>query len=200
MRPGDAVLLRGVFRERVRWATPHRLVELTDERVVAFLAVGTPGIRPDNYARKPYVEQLLDGWNHVVGPWQTHHVLRVTPFAAAHSVDLFFSEDWHFVCWYVNLQEPLRATRLGFDTFDQQLDIVVAPDGRWEWKDEQEFEDLRGTILEPAAHDAVRAEGERVVRDIEAWRAPFDEGWEDWRPPAGWTVPELPEEWRAGTR
>lgn len=195
MRAGDTVLLRGVFRGRIRWATPNRLVERTDDRVVLFLRVGTVGIRPSNYAQKPLVDQLLDGWEHVVGEWHTHNVLHVTPFGAAHSIDLYFTEDWYFVCWYVNLQEPLRRTPLGFDTLDQQLDIIVAPDRRWEWKDEEEFEDMRGTVLEPHVHDGVRAEGLRVVTDIEAWAPPFCEGWENWRPPSDWATPELPGDW-----
>jgi hypothetical protein len=34
-----------------------------------------------------------------------------------------------FGAWYVNLQEPFRRSRLGFDTQDLELDVVVSPDG-----------------------------------------------------------------------
>jgi predicted RNA-binding protein associated with RNAse of E/G family len=198
MRAGDTLLLRSVFRGRIRWATPHRLVEQTDGRVAMFLRVGTRGIRPSNYRAKPYAEALLEDWECIEQPWHTHHVLRLTPFAAAHSVDLYWTEDWRFVCWYVNLQQPLRRTPLGFDTFDQQLDVVVAPDRRWEWKDVEEFDDLVvAGILSGTEHAAIRGEAERVVAQIEAWEPPFSEGWEDWRPPPEWTLPELATDWRA---
>ena len=38
---------------------------------------------------------------------------------AAHSVELLWNaETGQFLCWYINLQEPLRRTPLGFDTMD----------------------------------------------------------------------------------
>lgn len=199
MRAGETVLMRGVFRGKIRWAVPHRLVELTDERMVVFLRAGTAIKGPSNYAATPhvpYAEQLTRGWEVVDREWHTHHLLRIVPFGAAHEIDVFWTEDWHFVCWYVNLQEPARRTAIGFDTFDQQLDLVVAPDRSWEWKDEEEFDDLVGAgVLTGTQHARVRAEGERVIAAIEAWALPFSEGWENWRPPADWTHPVLPANW-----
>jgi Protein of unknown function (DUF402) len=43
--------------------------------------------------------------------------------------------------WYVNLQEPFRRTARGIDTMDSVLDIVVARDGAWRWKDAEELDD-----------------------------------------------------------
>jgi len=191
MRPGDTVVLRSVFRGKIRWATPHRVVDHTGSRIAMFVGVGTVGVRPSNYRVKPYAEALLEEWEPLVVPWHTHHVLRLTPFDRGHSLDLYFRESWELAFWYVNLQEPLRATPLGFDTFDQQLDIVVAPDGEWRWKDEEEFEDLVDAgILTAAERDAVRAEGERVLAE-----RPWPTGFEDWRPDASWSLPELPPGW-----
>ncbi len=47
------MLLRSVFRERVRWAFPHMLVEATEEAVVLYLAPGTAGkiVRRDEDGR-----------------------------------------------------------------------------------------------------------------------------------------------------
>ena len=195
-RTGDAVLQRGIFRGQIRWAVPHRLVELTDERAVMFLRAGTKLKGPSGYDTKPYAEQLTGGWDVVDRVWHSHHVLRIVPFDAAHEVDVFWTEDWDFRCWYVNLQEQARPSALGWDTFDQQLDIVVRPDRTWEWKDEDEFDDLVvAGVLSGTEHARVRAEAERVLADIERWTRPFDEGWEDWRPPADWTHAELPEGW-----
>ena len=195
-RTGDAVLMRGIYRGKLRWAMPHRLVEAGDGRLVMFLRAGTAIKGPSNYADMPYAEQLTRGWDVIDREWHTHHVLRIVPLEGAHEVNVFWTEDWQHVCWYVNLQQPARLHELGYDTFDQQLDIVVGPDRSWEWKDEEEFDDLvLAGVLTGTEHARVRAEGLRMVDAIERWDAPFDEGWENWRPPAGWTHAELPEGW-----
>jgi hypothetical protein len=50
----------------------------------------------------------------------------------------------------------------GVDVYDQELDLLIYPDGRWSWKDEDAFAEYTG---EPAFWDEleaarVRAEGE----------------------------------------
>jgi Protein of unknown function (DUF402) len=199
MEPGGAALMRGIYRGKIRWAVPHRVVEATDRRLVLFLREGTPIKGPSNYDAKPYMpypEQLTRGWEVVDRTWHTHHLLRIVPLGAAHEVNLFWTADWSFVGWYVNLQQPARLHALGYDTFDQQLDIVVAPDRSWRWKDEEEFDDLVAyNVLSGTEHAAVRSEGLRLVDAIERWDPPFSEGWEEWRPPDGWTHADLPVGW-----
>lgn len=61
----------------------------------------------------------------------------------AHAIHLWwFPPDWRFGGWYINLQEPIRPTRLGFDSMDHILDVVIEPDLSWRWKDEDELFDL----------------------------------------------------------
>ncbi len=119
---------------------------------------------------------------------------------AAHAVVLFWSEvDGRFLGWYVNLQQPLRRIRLGFEYMDQALDIVVSPDlSRWRCKDEDELEEAvaRG-FLSAETVMAVRAEGEQVIQRIERRLPPFNEGWENWKPDPDWSLPRLPEGWEA---
>jgi len=79
----------------------------------------------------------------------------------------------------VNLQSPMARTRLGFDHWDHQLDIVVAPDRSWRYKDEDELELCVETGRMTAATAlAVREEGCRVIEQIEANAPPFCDGWE----------------------
>ena len=70
-------------------------------------------------------------------------VLMLHPPGAAYSVWLFCEPDGAFRGWYVNLEQPRgplgRRRVAGVDTVDYDLDIVVAPDRRWRWKDEDEF-------------------------------------------------------------
>jgi hypothetical protein len=99
--------------------------------------------------------------------------------------------SWRFVGWYVNLQAPLQATGLGFDTCDLALDVEVAPDGIWAWKDEDDFAEAQALgVLDRAAAAAVRGEGERVIAE-----RPWPTGWESWRPDPAWTFPPLPDDW-----
>lgn len=129
-------------------------------------------------------------------------ILVLMPPAAAHSVWWFWDQDGRFTSWYVNLEQPPVRWRdgalAGVDTVDYDLDVVASADGSWRWKDEHEFEERQAYpdhywVDDPAA---VRAEGERVVKLIEARRFPFDGTWCDFRPDPAWTVPsDLPAGW-----
>lgn len=126
-----------------------------------------------------------------VGTWRGSHRLIVTRPGQSHAVFLKWSAPgWEFLEWYVNLQGPLRRTARGFETRDHFLDIRVAPDRSWQWKDEDELEEAIdvGRVTREGA-DAIRREGERVIPDIEAGRFPFDDSLIDWRPDPSWTIP-----------
>jgi predicted RNA-binding protein associated with RNAse of E/G family len=111
----------------------------------------------------------------------------------AHSLSVLWDAEWNFRSWYVDLQEPLRRTRLGFDTRDQALDVVVEPDGTWHWKDEDHLAELtRLGAFTAAESAAIRAEGQRVI-DARPWPT----GWEEWRPDPAWSLPMLPPDWNA---
>jgi predicted RNA-binding protein associated with RNAse of E/G family len=91
------------------------------------------------------------------------------------------------------LQDPLRRTRTGFDTSDHVLDLVIARDGSWRWKDEHEFEAAcRLGRFTPEEAVAVRQAGEAAAAAVEARAWPFDSEWSEWRPDPNWTVPTLP--------
>jgi hypothetical protein len=107
-----------------------------------------------------------------------------------------FRPDFTLDRWYVNLEAPPQRWPGGVDTFDHALDIVVAPDRVWRWKDEGEYLERVGHPAYWTAEQAaeIRAEGERVVADIEAARFPFDGSWLDFRPDPAWPLPTLPSE------
>ena len=125
--------------------------------------------------------------------WHSYRVLRLIRWQAWHSLELFWREhDDSFAGWYVNVQEPLRHSPVGFDTDDLVLDVWVEPDGKWSWKDEDELDGVtklgRFTTEEAAR---IRAEGERVIEE-----RPWPTGWEDWKPDPEWPLPpELPAGW-----
>ncbi len=191
---GDTVVLRSVFRGHIRVAFPHRLIEAAGNSVALFLA---PGTRWKRFAG-PLLHDVDDleshDWSLRAATWERTRCLRTTRFGAAHSVDHYWdAATGEFLCWYVNLQEPLRPSPVGFDTRDQALDVVIQPDGAWVWKDEDHFAAaVEHGVFTTAEGVAILAEAERV---IEEW--PFPTGWEDWCPDPAWPLPRLPPRWDA---
>jgi hypothetical protein len=177
--PGDAILMRSTWRGEVWLAYAVRVVRDEPDLLAAWLAPGTPYMRPVARDELPFHQPLVDR------PWRAPGILQLTRPGAAHSVWVFEH------AWYVNLQEPLRRTPLGFDTCDQLLDLVRTRDGKWRWKDERELGAAveRGFLSNEEAA-AIRAEGERVIA-----ADPFPTGWEDWRPDPSWPAPALPPGW-----
>ena len=112
----------------------------------------------------------------------------------AHSLGVFWDDETdEFRGWYVQLGDPLRPSRFGFDTMDHALDIWIGADGGWEWKDEQDFAEAQELgVFTPEQAAAVRAEGERVLA-----ARPWPTGWEKWRPDPRWQLPKLPPGWDA---
>lgn len=165
-----------MFRGRVRWAFPHTLVADGGEQIALYLEPGARGVqigRGDGHLLR---------WARGDPPhphtWHSRRALKLIRRGDAHSLELHWDDFWRFEGWYVNLQAPLTECAAGFDTTDRALDIVVAPDGAWRWKDEDDLAELvllGAFTAEEAA--AIRAEGERVIA-----AKPWPTGWEDWRP------------------
>lgn len=129
--------------------------------------------------------------------------LMLHPQQAAYSVWFTFrGPGGAFDGWYVNLERPgvrwVRDGLAGIDTVDYDLDIVVAPDRTWRWKDDDEF---RAHLAVPDVYwcddeQAVRATGREAVKLIEAGEFPFDGSATDFRPDPQWTVPTgMPPGW-----
>jgi hypothetical protein len=129
--------------------------------------------------------------------WERSRWLQLIEPGVAHAIHLWWlAPDWRFAGSYVNLQEPMRRAPLGFDYMDHMLDIVIDPDLRWRWKDEDELaEAVSVGLVTQAWADEVRREGERVIERLERHQAPFCDGWEEWQPDPAWPVPTLPDGW-----
>jgi hypothetical protein len=173
---------RDVHRGRVWRAQACRIVEETPESLALWIPAGAPGKVPAGGLRIPEAEWELESSS----PSQSQ--LCLARPGRAHSIYLFWQPGGALEHWYVNFEQPLRRTPLGVDTFDEKLDLIVAPDGSYRWKDEDELEEAAALGLVDA--DAVRAEAARV---LEEW--PFPTGWEDWRPDPSWPIPQLPDGW-----
>lgn len=193
---GDTVVLRGILKSKLWWACPAFVVQDTPELIALYWPVGTPTQSP---VRRPTVEDEL--YNRIEleeRNWTENHVLSLITPGAAHSIEVMWEANTRQLrCWYVHLQEPVRRTRIGFDTMDQILDIVISPDrSSWRWKDEDEFSEAEAIgVYSQAKSQSIRQEGQRVLELLNANASPFYDGWENWTPPIEWGIPAFPEGW-----
>jgi hypothetical protein len=205
--PGRLILHRNVRRGRIGWVRPARVVSDDDRGLLLWIARGTPvahEVADDGRGMRamPFAEWLTRSYRLDIASWQGPPLLKFLPAGAAHSVWWFRDAADRFANWYVNLEEHgVRwddGATAGVDVVDQDLDIVVEPDRSWCWKDEEEFVERLAFPDDYWVADeaAVRAEGQRVVRLVEAGEFPFDGTWRDFVPDPGWTVPTvLPPGW-----
>jgi predicted RNA-binding protein associated with RNAse of E/G family len=204
---GRPVVYRNISGGRLVAVRPCRVIRDDDRGLLLWLARGSAiavevaadgrGVRDVPFAEWVTLEHRL-----TTTTWQGPGILKFLPPGADHSVWFFRDDAGAFTGWYVNLEE--RAVRwddgdlAGVDVVDQDLDIVVAPDRTWRWKDEDEFAERLALPEHYWVPDeaAVWAEGRRVIKVVEAGDFPFDGTWTDFRPDPSWSVPEtLPSGW-----
>jgi len=193
----DIILLRGVWRQIIWFVLPVIVVQDSPELIALYWRAGTPNKIPEK--RLTPMELLTTHKLDLVDrTWEETDVLMLVTPGASHAVyAMWESKHTRLKCWYVDLQDPLRRTSIGFDTMDHLLDIVISPDrSKWRWKDEGEFKEaVEIGLYSMEKAKAIRAEGERVIRLAEANQSPFCDGWERWSPPPEWQNPVFPDEW-----
>lgn len=189
MSTGDEAVLRYITRDGrpgMTWAC--RVVADGPDLVALYLPRETPHKR---WKTGPSGRELTDS------DWWANTLRLMFP-GQAHSVWLTWQPDGAFVGYYVNLEEPFRRTAIGFDTNDHTLDIVVTPDLRWSWKDQQLLEEqARRGDYSAELIEEIRKEAASVIGTIESKGAPFGDGWEKWKPDPEWPTPRLAPNWNS---
>jgi hypothetical protein len=125
--------------------------------------------------------------------------LRLMIPGQAHSVSLFWGAEAgvrRLLKYFVNMEEPFRRTAVGFDTQDHTLDIEVAPDLVWRWRDEQELANhVAEGFYTTALAAAARAEGERTIEAMTRREHECMRGWSEWSRPPEWQIPGFVAGW-----
>jgi Protein of unknown function (DUF402) len=188
--PGETIVRREVWRGRPTGGWASTVVADEEDLLVLYMPEGSPFTFTHDFFGAPHPWSGRDRW-------QGHGVLQLQRPDEMHAVWVFWDgPQRELAAWYVNVQEPFRRTASGIDTQDLELDIVVEPDGSWTMKDDEKLEDWiergRWTAEEVVA---IRAEGARVARELEAGRRWWSDDWAAWEPDPAWVVPELPEGW-----
>jgi hypothetical protein len=195
--PGEPVALREIWHGRIGNARPVTVAVDDLDTAILYIPAGTEWYGPDH--PRPWVSLKAPGarWTLTRHTWTESHVLSFAWPGCGYAVLLFWDEPWRPRLWYVNVEEPLRRTEIGFDTFDHDLDVVIQPDlSAWRWKDEDDVaEGVRLGVYTEADVASFRREGERGLHRILGREPPFDRDWFGWRPDPAWTSPELPPGW-----
>ena len=195
-QPGDVVVLRNVRSGWVPWIAPMRVVQDTGNFVALFLDIGTSYRRlggPDGHPNRDYINASSS----VESTWTAHRALHLIRAGDSHSTVAMWDESGNFVCWYINFQQPIRRTPLGFDTLDLTLDLVIEPNlTDWHWKDEGEFErGIEAGLYTPSDLDRLKGYGLAIVEDARLGASPFADSWEHWGPDPTWAIPTLSPGW-----
>jgi hypothetical protein len=176
-QPGDTVLRREVRHDGSAWAQwPVLVVRDEPGLLVTYLAEGTRFEFPAAPEVHPWASR---------GAWQGHGVLMLQRPDEMHAIWVFWDgPEREFAGWYVNLQEPFRRTTAGYDTQDLELDIWIPAGGRPQLKDSDLLDQRvrEGRFTQDQAR-AIRAEGDRVLAELDAGRRWWDDAWADWQPP-----------------
>ncbi len=169
------VARREVLQGRPWLVIPMRVVADTGDLLALHVAEGTPLEFP-THPFGPHPWSFTDRWRDT-------DVLQLLRPGDAYSVWGFFRGGVRSG-WYVNFQRRLERWAGGVDTLDHGVDIVVAADGRWRWKDLDDVAEQVATgRLTAAEADEVWRETERVAAVLDGpasghWWA----GWASWRP------------------
>ena len=203
---GDDIVLQEVWRDRLWAARPLRVVDDTDERLILWCPKGTmrkvpttPPTRPRASQRAERVTECMahGDWVLVDSEWDVSTLWFLWP-NEWHAVWVSWFEPGVHWGWYGNLQTPYRRTRRGLVTMDLMLDVLIQSDGRWQWKDVDDFDAMiRKDLIDDATAQRVRDAGDAVLAKHAAGTAPFCDPWPAWTPDPAWPAPVLRNDWYA---
>lgn len=198
-RHGDVVALRYITTGgRIEMCWPLRVVADGPELVALFIAAGSPyKAAPKRTAveKRRQSRPSLPPHEYV---WRTDTLRLMVP-GRSHSVSLSWAregETRRLLKYFVNMEEPLRRTPVGFDTQDHTIDIELTPELAARWRDEDELAShvSQGFYTEALAA-AARAEGEAALEAIRRREHVCTHGWAEWRPPAEWKPARFVDGW-----
>jgi len=196
---GQTILLREVWQNQVLSARPEIVVQDRAKLLISYLPNGTMLKQPrtPGGSRVTPRSRNRSEWLLIDTEWGFGGRLRLVIPDTNYSMLIFFNtEDHSQRAWYINMEDPICGTALGYDYIDQLLDIIVYPDlSEWYWKDEDELEEAVSIgLISYQKALKLRVEGEKVIQWLQSGTSPFN-GWENWRPDPSWQIPILPLGW-----
>jgi uncharacterized protein DUF402 len=171
--PGSEIERREVLHDATWLTMPVTVIDDDGDVLAVRIDPGTPMTFPAHpFGPHPWGGQSA---------WQGSTVLQLHRTGDWYAVWRLF-DGGRDLGWYINFEEPVRRGPTWFATADHGLDIVIAVDGSWQWKDVEDVDELvRIGRLTQAAADAVRARAAEVAADLDAGRRWWAD-WDSWSP------------------
>lgn len=187
---GEIVVRREVWRGTPWLAAPVVVVEDAPDLLVTYLPEGA------GFAFPPSADGRPHPWSER-GAWEGHGVLMLQRPREAYAVWHFWDGPGRrFAGWYVNLQEPFRRTRVGYDTQDLELDVWIPAGERWRFKDAEKLDERIADGRYTAEQvEATRALGAAIGAMLDRGERWWDDRWTSFEPDPAWRAPALPDGW-----
>ena len=204
--PGDTVALRGIYNQSVSYIQSAVVVQDQPEEVALAILPGAECFAPEGYINgKHGLSGQWDRWGEYEKgkwkmqgyTWHTNRLLILLHPEKYYSSYYFWQADTNqFLCYYINFQLPFRRSKIGFDTFDLELDIIIEPTFEWRWKDADDYQKgiERGILLNEWIQEIDMARPE-IFERLEKRKYPYDGSWLNWMPDPSWFPPKLPANW-----
>jgi protein associated with RNAse G/E len=205
-KPGDHVVLRGIYNSHVWYIQSANVVHDTTEEVALVVMPGTQCAAPAGYITgkhgtdenwNRWGDYLNDNWNMQSYNWRTNRLLILLQPEKYYAHMCFWHDERNeFLCYYVNFQLPFKRTAIGFDTLDLELDIVVKPNHSWQWKDADDYRNgIECGVLTSHWIQGIEEAKQEIFTKLEKREYPFNGHWLSWMPDPSWSLPALPENW-----
>jgi protein associated with RNAse G/E len=205
-KPGDTVVLRGMYNNRIWVAQSAIVVKDDDEEIALAILPGAECMMPDGYINGKHGEKReWDRWGDYLNNvpelqrfiWHTNRLLLLMEPQKYYATIYFWQESSsHFLCYYVNFQTPFKRTQCGFDILDLELDIIIEPTFEWSWKDMDDYQQgIECGIIASEWVQAIDTAKQEVFHKLENGQYPFDGFWLNWKPESSWSAPKLPDNW-----
>jgi hypothetical protein len=204
-KSGDAVVLRGIHNRRAWYVQSALVVQDNPEEVALVILPGAECAAPYGYIHGKHGpdqgwdrwSDMKKGWKLERYTWQTNRLLVLLEPDRYYASIYFWKHDIdQFLFYYVNFQLPFQRSKVGFDTLDLELDLIIEPSFNQRWKDSENYQYgiESGIILKEWTEKIDIAKCE-VLDKITLHQYPFDGWWLNWRPDPNWAPPRLPEDW-----
>ncbi len=200
--PGLTLVVSEQWKGRLWAASPHRVIESSPAELVTFVPEGTTAVvatnrgLPQAAVLDRSARKLLALETMIVYPRSIRESPTKLHFYAPgrwSRVNLGWNVKGEFTGWYVNFERPVRPAPDGVCSKDLALDMFVNPDGRWHWKDREEFDEaLARGIFAESLRAQLMQEQAAVLKDLAAGDGAFDPAWTRFAPDSAWESPVLP--------
>lgn len=201
---GQTVVVREMWRNRLWSAVPH----IWAEPHVTYVPQGTVGAYASN-RDLPYTDGMTREERKLAAMRTGNYrvVERSTDLSALYffrpgswaRVNLGWSAGGVFLGWYVNFESPVEYWSGGLQSKDLVLDLQIAPDGGWHWKDRDGFDTaVSQGVFAPDLLPRLESEAKNVLQMRDRRTGPFDPRWREWTPDPRWDTPMLPADMRIG--